>query len=214
MAQPRHTKQSRPARGIPPQKKQKSRPRSRDASELENESQRPEQPDRFEPGFNRQAISSNRSDYFNEPIEYQGSSYDDSEYPDRSEEPFDHNVTNPNQEFDRYTQGSFFQSRSNSQAIGPHIGKGPKGYQRTDERIQEDVCEMLTHHPSIDAQDIEVEVKNGEVTLSGTVPERRMKYFAEDGAANSFGVNDVINNLRVKKAEEARTASQTPPSTH
>jgi len=42
---------------------------------------------------------------------------------------------------------------------GPHAGRGPKGYQRSDERIREDVCDRLTEHPAIDASEIEVEVK-------------------------------------------------------
>src|SRR6185436_14031856 len=32
-----------------------------------------------------------------------------------------------------------------------HAGKGPKGYKRSDERIHDEVCERLTHHPLIDA---------------------------------------------------------------
>lgn len=141
-----------------------------------------------------------RSDYFNEPIESQGSNYD---FPDRSEEPFSRDSGVTNQVYHRYDQGSSFHTQSNSQQFtGAHVGKGPKGYQRSDQRIKEDICEMLTRHPSVDAENIEVEVKNGEVTLSGTVPDRHMKYYAEEGAANSFGVVDVINNIRLKKYEE------------
>src|SRR5215471_11804457 len=45
---------------------------------------------------------------------------------------------------------------------GQHTGRGPKGYQRSDERIREDICERLTQHSAIDAGEIEVEVKNCE----------------------------------------------------
>lgn len=81
-------------------------------------------------------------------------------------------------------------------------GRGPKNYKRSDERIREEVCEMLTRHHDINAEDIEVEVKSGEVTLFGTVPERRMKYMAEDVAERCFGVTDVTNNIRIKREDE------------
>ena len=69
---------------------------------------------------------------------------------------------------------------------------------RSDERIREELCEMLTRDHSVDATDIEIEVKDGEVILTGVVPERSMKYVAEDLAARSFGVKDVHNQLRLK----------------
>ena len=52
---------------------------------------------------------------------------------------------------------------------GPHYGKGPKGYKRSDERIREDINDRLTDDLYLDASDIEVTVSNAEATLSGTV---------------------------------------------
>jgi hypothetical protein len=78
-------------------------------------------------------------------------------------------------------------------------GRGPKGYRRSDERIKEDVSETLTRHSRVDASDIEIEVKDGEVTLTGTVTERRMKHMIEDLAEKCSGVKDVINHIRVQK---------------
>lgn len=83
---------------------------------------------------------------------------------------------------------------------GEHAGKGPKGYKRSDERIEEDVNEALARDPSLDASEIEVKVKDGEVTLSGTVPDRRMKRRAEDCAEDCSGVRDVQNHLRLEKS--------------
>lgn len=80
---------------------------------------------------------------------------------------------------------------------GPHHGKGPVGFQRSDERIREVVCEALTDHGDIDASHIEVSVKACEVTLSGTVDDRRTKRLAEDCVAALPGVKDVHNQLRV-----------------
>jgi osmotically-inducible protein OsmY len=72
---------------------------------------------------------------------------------------------------------------------------------RSDERIREQVCEALTDHDGIDARDVEVNVQGGEVTLSGSVPERAMKRYAEMAAENCRGVKDVHNQLRVKQDE-------------
>lgn len=89
-------------------------------------------------------------------------------------------------------------------------GKGPKGFQRSDERIRETVCERLESAHEVDASDIEVEVKDGEVTLKGTVGSRSMKRSAEDHVESLSGVKDVTNNLRVKTVgarEERDSAS-------
>ncbi len=83
---------------------------------------------------------------------------------------------------------------------GPHRGRGPKGYKRSDERIHEDVCERLTEDRFIDASNVEVAVKDGEVTLSGTVASRGLKHRAEDLAELASGVRHVQNNLRVESA--------------
>jgi len=80
---------------------------------------------------------------------------------------------------------------------GEHFGKGPKGYRRSDDRIREDICEMLTEHGEIDASEVEVNVKDRIVSLSGTVQNRRVKRLIEDLSENLPGVLDVRNDLRV-----------------
>lgn len=52
---------------------------------------------------------------------------------------------------------------------GGYCGRGPRGYRRSDERIREDVNERLLLDTELDATNIEVEVREGEVTLAGTV---------------------------------------------
>ena len=79
-----------------------------------------------------------------------------------------------------------------------HRGKGPKDYRPTDERLREIVCERLTDDPFVDATDIEVAAANGEVTLSGTVETRHMKFSAEELVSNIAGVADVHNTLRCR----------------
>jgi osmotically-inducible protein OsmY len=85
---------------------------------------------------------------------------------------------------------------------GTFAGRGPKGYQRSDDRIREDVCDRLADAPDIDASEIEVNVRNGEVTLSGSVRERDDKRRTEDLVENISGVREVHNTLRVSWPQE------------
>lgn len=80
-----------------------------------------------------------------------------------------------------------------------HAGRGPKGWKRSDERIRDDVSEQLERHPGIDASDIEVQVQQGEVTLSGSVADRHAKRMAEDVADHVSGVREVQNQIRVNR---------------
>jgi hypothetical protein len=86
-------------------------------------------------------------------------------------------------------------------------GRGPKGYKRSDERVREDICDRLTQHDEIDAGDIEVNVANGEVTLTGTVESRNAKHMIENVIEAIPGVHDIHNQLRVKKAGQDQGAS-------
>lgn len=78
-------------------------------------------------------------------------------------------------------------------------GKGPKNYTRSDDRIREDVCDRLSDDDEVDATDITVTVRDGEVTLEGGVNDRRAKHRAEDIADNVRGVRDVHNRLSARK---------------
>ncbi|PLK70191.1 osmotic sensory protein [Rhizobium sp. TH135] len=89
-----------------------------------------------------------------------------------------------------------------------HRGKGPRGYRRTDARILEDVNDRLADDPSVDASDIEVTVKDAEVTLSGHVTDRFEKRRAEDCVENASGVTHVQNNLRIRISGEGSVLTQ------
>lgn len=80
---------------------------------------------------------------------------------------------------------------------GPHRGRGPRGYRRSDERIRDEVCDRLEAHGAIDASRFEVKVENGEVTLEGTVSDRRTKRLAQAVADTVSGVEDIHNRLRL-----------------
>ncbi|MGH8311452.1 MAG: BON domain-containing protein [Steroidobacteraceae bacterium] len=82
---------------------------------------------------------------------------------------------------------------------GEYAGRGPKNYRRSDERICEDACDRLTQDPHVDASEIQVSVKDGEITLEGTVAERRMKHIAEDCIESVSGARQVHNRLRVER---------------
>ncbi len=86
-----------------------------------------------------------------------------------------------------------------------HFGKGPKGYKRSDERIREDVCEALYRDHSVDASEVEVEVKDANVVLKGTVSSREAKRAAEYCVEHLSGVEDVRNEIRVNR--ESMTGS-------
>jgi len=86
-------------------------------------------------------------------------------------------------------------------ARGPHYGRGPRNYSRSDERITEDLNERLTDDTYLDASEIEVQVSSGVASLSGTVPDRWMKHRAEDIADACGGVKEVDNQLRVQSSQ-------------
>ena len=86
--------------------------------------------------------------------------------------------------------------------IGEHHGKGPKNWKRSSLRIREDVCEALAYHGELDATDIEVDVEGAEVTLKGTVPDRHSKRLAERIVEGVYGVDDVHNQLKVRRHDD------------
>jgi hypothetical protein len=81
-----------------------------------------------------------------------------------------------------------------------HGGRGPKGYRRAPDRILEDVVDVLTREPELDATDITVDVnEERDVILGGEVGHKADKRLAEDLAADVRGVHDVHNHVRVRR---------------
>jgi osmotically-inducible protein OsmY len=141
------------------------------------------------------------------------SNYGNRNYGSRGERDYDRGSRNKNNErdwWDRTTDevSSWFgdedaeRRRRMDKMYGPNRGKGPKGYVRSDEKIRDDVNGRLYHDSYIDASDIEVTVKDGDVTLTGTVDSRETKHRAEDCAEQVTGVKDVSNNLKIKRSTE------------
>ena len=92
-------------------------------------------------------------------------------------------------------------------------GMGPQNYKRPDERIRDDVYERLTDSHDIDARHIMVDVNQGNVTLTGTVPERQMRYAAEDLVEGCMGVSNINNQLKVQDLENLGTSGATTTGT-
>jgi osmotically-inducible protein OsmY len=82
---------------------------------------------------------------------------------------------------------------------GFHRGKGPRSYKRSDVKILDDVHDILMEDPYVDASDIEIDVKEGEVTLTGSVDDRNTKRRVEDLVESISGVKHLENRLRVRK---------------
>jgi osmotically-inducible protein OsmY len=95
---------------------------------------------------------------------------------------------------------------------GGYAGRGPKGYQRSDDRLREEISDRLMADDRIDASEIEVTVKDGEVTLTGAVDDRWAKRRAEDVAEQVMGVRDVMNQIRVQWGPDAMGDTQTMAS--
>ena len=93
---------------------------------------------------------------------------------------------------------------------GGFAGRGPKDYQRSDERIREEICDRMTDDDSLDASDVTIQVKQGEVTLAGSVTDREQKRRAEDMAESISGVREVTNNIRVAREQNALDLNQSP----
>jgi len=132
------------------------------------------------------------AEYDENPAYYEGDIGSGSElpYPGPVSTPFRYQRPFGMSSYPRYFRKSF-------------AGRGPKGYQRSDQRITEDICERLTQDPDIDATGIHVETKNGEVLLTGAVTDRGSKRLAEDIAYSCSGVKEVQNNLRIQPRERS-----------
>ncbi len=80
-------------------------------------------------------------------------------------------------------------------------GKGPRNYKRRDIRVEEDINERLLNDPYLDATEIIVSVKDGEVTLSGTVPDQWSRRQAEYHAQQVGGVVQVQNSIQLPASQ-------------
>lgn len=85
--------------------------------------------------------------------------------------------------------------------------RAPKGYNRSDERIREDICDRLGRTAGVDPSDVEVTVREGQVKLSGQVRDRGQKFRMETLAEEISGVKDVDNQIRVQRGDTNKSSS-------
>jgi osmotically-inducible protein OsmY len=79
---------------------------------------------------------------------------------------------------------------------------GPRGRRKSDESLRQEIREILTADPELEAVDIEVEVEGGAVTLRGTVVDPDARLLAEELVESLAGVREVHNRLRVEREED------------
>ena len=75
---------------------------------------------------------------------------------------------------------------------------------KTDSEIQKDVMAELNWEPLLNAHEIGVAVKNGIVTLSGTVETYTKKLTAEEAAKRVMGVKAVVQDIEVHIASSGK----------
>jgi len=162
----------------------------------------------WEPEANRRRYDRDPSQGRDYERDYYRQSGYRSNYPS-SESGFETNRENDRNWWDRASDevSSWFgdedaERRRQMDARGGHRGRGPKNYVRSDDRIRDDVNERLTDYDYLDASDIEVQVNNSEVVLSGTVETRYEKRAAEDIADRVSGVKNVENRLRIRREQQ------------
>lgn len=81
--------------------------------------------------------------------------------------------------------------------LSSYAGSGPKGWRISDEKLQERVCEVLTHSHEVDPTEMEVSVEEGVVYLKGQIRSRGMKNVAIDLVDSIPGVMDVFTQLKI-----------------
>lgn len=156
-------------------------------------------------------------EYERGPSSYAARSFDDTALRRVQSEPSYRN--NYDHDYDDYEEHESFghQLREAGQKLARTVKRafrGPKGYKRSDERIREDVSDRLGEHPYLDCSEVEVNVSNGEITLTGVVNSRHEKFLLEEIADEVSGVTEVHNQVRVKRAQQSNLAmAETAPGT-
>lgn len=82
---------------------------------------------------------------------------------------------------------------------GSNAGTSPRFNRRTDDKIREEILELLNNNADLDASEVEVHVEGGEVTLTGTVESRDARWLTEDLVTSVSGVREVYNQVKVAR---------------
>lgn len=117
-------------------------------------------------------------------------------------------LAEPFNEYPQYGHNVESRSHQNRKHHQDYTGFGPRGYKRSDARIEEELCELLARDHYIDASDIVVAVENGIVKLSGTVRQREDRVEAEMLAESIIGVEDIQNDISVQRQNKQHQQEQ------
>ncbi|MDI7274779.1 MAG: BON domain-containing protein [Anaerolineae bacterium] len=108
------------------------------------------------------------------------------------------------------------------QGTGPYGGPGARYYQgpypptagaaRSDQEIRNEIVARLQADPWVNERNVNVQVSQGVVTLTGQVDIMEEKRSAGDDAYDTPGVVDVNNELRIAKMEPLTRARREPPT--
>jgi osmotically-inducible protein OsmY len=82
---------------------------------------------------------------------------------------------------------------------GSQAGRGSQFQRRSDDKIYDEIRELLTNNPDLDASEVELHVESGGVTLTGTIDSRDARWLAEDLVNSVTGVREVNNRLKVAR---------------
>jgi len=83
-------------------------------------------------------------------------------------------------------------------AQGPHAGRGPEDWKRSDAVLHEAVSEYLARDRLLDARGVVVEVEDGVVCLEGQVRTPSDRRLADLLAHDVGGVDRVLNHLVIQ----------------
>lgn len=89
-----------------------------------------------------------------------------------------------------------------------------KNYHQSDRKIKQDVCDILAQTPNADCSEIKVSVKDGVVTLSGSVDENTVKKATSETLDYVVGVNEVRNELTVHKKPRKKMTRERQQQPH
>ncbi len=124
----------------------------------------------------------------------------------KSPDPYDRSVRsiNDSENYEFSGESEYSRERSDPYQMVDYMidhgvefrGSEEKEEANSDERLGELVAQILRSESPSDASEIDVEVKDGVVSLTGTVNSLQSKHLIELSVENLSGVKDIFNHLR------------------
>ena len=113
------------------------------------------------------------------------------------------------QEFARWQDDSEWEEPGGDESASQAPERqGPTRGRRTDERVLKDILESLADNEAIRSGEIDIVVRDGDVTLTGTVVDLATRQTAGLCVSTVAGVRDVTNQLRIEFSPEVHDAER------